>query len=525
MPTSMNINSVVHTYQAPGPNAVFTETLKIFAPALSITNSSAHPVKVYFNKYTPDNITVPANSVKEIATTTNWYQVVFDSTAVANDTVTVITVQMAGIDSLLAPLFPNLIDTSPVGNLQQNPINAGGFTWEPWAVSDGSNQVLGNDNIVKVEYYLNGQSVASNSTDFYKDFYNLIISQINAFYPANYVNPTNPAYSVAATADVTNKVRQFFEGLNLPLNDEFFGGWASMTTYDPQLALTSFALNSTNVPNLGFPYSVVGYTITNTGTGNATFTITNDANQTFSITLAAGSSAVIPTGISSGTITPTADGTTGQNYSLTKINVSAGTISLTFSGFAVKLITFAPILNIVYPLGFNETSGLPNTAYLTFVNALAAFKTTLQANHFTGRVVYLKAIPFEAQESPVWEADYVIPQIFDSPYNLVWSNIRDRVPNWISRSKMEDDTVKLVAHENSSLFYGSASLVPPSTLDDILNNDSVLKFLGNDVSSLPTPTDRKNKKIDLLTNWLLNEYLSGYSQGGVNFFINRGSIL
>lgn len=508
-------------YTSTGASSKFPEELQVFVQALGIRNNSSNPVEVFIDKYSTSSVVVPANSYKEVAVSTDWFTVVFGATSVAGDKVEVSYVVMDDM-GLLVPKFPNLIQNTVVGDIQYNPINAGMYTATPFATSDGANSIMANENIIKIEYYLNGLVTDTSSADFYKDYFNMIQTFVQSLYPTGYVPPVNPAYNPAATTQLIEQLKAAFESKGLPLNDEFYGGWASLLEYDKALARSVFGLDAVTVPRIAFPYTIIGFSLKNTGSTPATVVVTNDDNQTYTLTIPALQTVDIPTDIYNNTVVPTASTVTNNNYDLQKLEVTAGTIELSFTGFSVKMIGFAPIINIVYPLGFDEASGKPATQYTSFVNSLNAFKQQLIGAKFTGRVIYFKQIPFASQPSPVWDSEYIIPQIFDSPYTLIWERVRPYVHNMVySRSQVEEHVLRIIAWENKTLFYGSGN-PSPKTLDEVINNHSVDKFLWNDLSSITNVLDRKNAKIKILEDWLLREYNSPYAMGGLNFFFIRG---
>lgn len=559
-----------------------TVQLQHYVFSLAVQNlSSNHDVTVYINKYTNDSVIVPPNSYKEIAVTTDWYKIDFET---GHDKGAVVDrVETEDPDLLMTPLFPNLYQSknwtltndndtfvntefsttdffvvtkntasnvgysyltssggSPVtGTLSgasststnfaaklysftitdpgpvtvsvsgpvYNAINSGGYTYTPWSTSDGATSVLGADSVVKVDYYLNGvKTTKTNTSNFYATFANDIFSTVNSFYPAGYTPGENQSYDPVQFADVIVKTRNFFDSIKATsIHDQYIGGWAQMTTFNKDLSIYEFTLlkdgTATETPGLELPFTAIAFTATRVSGTSVGYSYVDASGATITGTFANDTVPVMFNSMKSFTLT------------------SNGSVKLTFSGNLLKLIDFAPIINIVYPLGFDEVSGKPLTEYQSYTTALTTFHNQLANNKFTGRVIYFKSIPFGLKEpADVWNADYIIPEYMPPAFKLVFPDIQDEVYNWYARSNMESDLIKVIAWENKSLFYhATPPVAEPASLLDVISNDSITVILGETVTGADS-TERSAFKRSTIKKFLLKEYNGAYSMGGLNFY-------
>ena len=484
-------------YTAATASDVFTNNLGYFVFSLAVLNSTSGDLTIYLNQYTNDSVVVPANSYKEIAVTTNYYRVEVSATG----SVSVTVVKSPAVESLLSPLFPNLYSPSASNNLgadiKVDPINAGGYTFTPWVASDG-NMFVGANNtgtMLDVEYYFDGQVVSfANSTNFYSDLWNTMVNQIYG----SYTIPTNVQPSPVVYPDAVSKAREFYEGLSTTyFEEEFLGGYASLQAYNEELYLMTYALDAVNYPKMVYPFKLLGFTLTATA-----------SNTTVEYWENSGDTSGDPTWHSV-TLTNVGDTVTvGTGEPTQYMQVTAGSVNVTFSGNFVSMIEFAPIINIVYPLGFDDTSGVPSSEYASFQQTLTNMRQNLQSAKFTGRVIYLRWQPFEAQPSAVWNADKWKIEKGDTPVPEVWHSIMEFVPNWYQYSPLEAAILTPIIWENRTYYYGLAQNARPTTLDDFIN-DSNITIQGN-----ATVAD----KTAFIRNLLLNEYAGSYSLGGMNTF-------
>jgi len=467
--------------------------LDYFIFSLGIYNNTANDVKVWTNKYGPadDYVLVPAGAYKEIATLTDWFEV--DAQVVASETVSIDTIRSTMLDNFLTPAYPTLYSPAGDNNLgadiKINPINLGGYMWTPWVTSSGEASISAEDAVLNVEYWLNGEHVSNtNTTDFYHDFYAMVLNVVTSFYPPGY-SPTTPT-DPTIVDEITGKINEFFAGFDAPINDEYIEGWAAITFYDDGLARTEVSLNSAGpISQYQTPFDVLSWVLEPVG-ASADVDYSSDGSTWTSTTVTAA---------------------TPFNEIARYWRVTSGEVKLTFTGHTIKLISFAPILNIFYPLGFDDTSGLPNDAFASWQNQLAAFKTTLQTRHFTGRVVYWRSRPFESVPHPVFTADQYVLNFGVKAIDLVWDKVALRSWIWTSKSRMEDDLVQAVIDQNRAYLSGVPENQWPKTLDDVLA-DANLVVYGKTVAQ---------DKLDILVEFLLNEYAGDKGLGSINYFSTR----
>ena len=461
-----------------------------FIFSLGIFNNTANDVKVWTNKYGPsDNyVLVPAGAYKEIATTTDWFKI--DAQVAGSETVSVDTVRSTMLDNFLTPAYPTLYSPAGDNNLgadiKINPINLGGYMWTPWITSSGEVSISSEEAVLNVEYWLNGEHVSNaNSTDFYNDFYNMVMNVITSFYPTGYT-PANPQ-DPTIVDEITGKIREFFAGFDAPINDEYIEGWAAITVYDDGLARTEVALNSAGpITQYQTPFEVLSWIVEPVGSA-ATIEHSMDGSTWTSLNVNA---------------------TTTVQASAKYWRVTSGEVRLTFTGYAVKMISFAPILNIFYPIGFDDASGLPNDAFASWQAQLTNFRNTLQNNKFTGRIIYWRSTPFESTPHPVFTADHYVLNFGTKAIDLVWSKVALRSWIWTSKSKMEDDLVDAVINQNLAYLNTIPQSQWPTTLDDVLADPNLVVY------GKTTPQD----KLDILVNFLLEEYAGDKGIGRINYF-------
>jgi len=517
---NLTTSSKVLQKNQPNVGTQHIQSLPYFLMSIGILNRSTNnSIKVYLQKFSDEFILISPGSYNEFAATTNWYEVEFEPSAPSTDTVVVDETHMANVEAMLTPLFPTLIQNPedeygvgyPDRDILYNPINLGGYNWQPITSGTGKPALLGAENLFEMEYWLNGRVFSTNQNNFYQDYFSFLMDSIQSLYPANYVRPINSDYDPVQTAEVLQKVKAFFDSKYLPLNDEGYGGWAALETFDRDLSLATFVLSGNLNPYIEFPFTVLGIVLKNTATsgGNITAELTtrewNDTTKVWE----EGSETI--------TLPPNTE-VTVNTLQINAITVTTGVVSVRFSGRYVKMTDFAPIINIVYPIGFDGLTDKPSDAFLTFTQALETMRDRLAQNQFTGRVLYFRALPFEAQASPVWNADFIIPEYVSRPFDLVWEEVREEVANWYSPSKFETQALTVIAWENKNIYHRATPPVFPKDLNEAMLNDSVTMFLGTDVSSFAPGTARINKKKDIIRYALLNEYRTGYGRDGINFF-------
>ena len=469
-----------------------TVKLDYFAFSMGLQNNTANDMKVWVNRYggPDDYILVPAGSYKEIATTTNFFKV--EGTIVGSETISIDLVRALGVDTLLTPVYPTAYSLAADNNLgvdiKLNPINLGGWMWTPWVTSSGEASISHEEAVLNVEYWFNGDYVSRvNSTDFYEDFFALFMGEIVNLYPPGYVPPVNPDYDPVQFDEVTKKIKEYMEAFNAPINDEYIEGWASMDVYDQGLAVTKVTLDaSTPASQYQTPFEVLGWTVRETtGTNNATVEASSNGVIWQTISLAPG----------------------GTDTSLDPTRywrVTSGSVELTFSGRAVKMIEFAPIINIFHPVAMDETTGAPADALASWQNYLSDFRDKLSDAGFSGRVVYWKSIPFYTEQRPAWSADFWRVKFGEKASKLVWDAVRNYAWNWTAHSRMEEDFIQVIIQENYN-YYVTLGNPLPTTLDDIITDPNV------SIQGVTSPPD----KLKLVTKIFLEEYSGAYSRGGL----------
>lgn len=440
----------------------------------------------------------------------------FKTTSSAVATTGTLTLQSTSFSNTLYSfkILENGPVTVSVSGPVYNPINSGGYTYTPWSTSDGSTSVLGAESVVKVDYYLNGNKTSSSSGNFYTDFANTIFDTVYNLYPPGYDPVENPQYDPTQFADVVSKLRTFFDSIKATsIHDQYIGGWARMSTYNKDLSLYSFTLDrtGTNPSSIEFPFTALGFTIQRIAGGSVDYRFVDANDVTYSTDPSSGEEDLGAPLTSDDPVIIT------NSMKRFEVLTSNAKVKITFSGNLLKLIDFAPIINIVYPLGFDETSGKPLTEYQSYTNALTAFDQQLTNNKFTGRVVYFKSIPFGVKEpADVWNADYIIPEYMPPAFKLVFPDIQEDVYNWYARSNMESDLLKVIAWENKDIYYEDGNPEPASLLD-VISNVDVHTILGQIVTGADND-EKATFKRNVIKKFLLNEYNGPYSMGGLNFF-------
>lgn len=474
---------------------LYAEDLGYFVFSLGVTNGTAAAIQVYPSKYSDDFITLAANEYKEIAVTTNYFRVEYTGTG---ETITVDVVRSPALEGLLAPLYPNLyapdidVEGSPE-DFKINPINAYGYTFTPWVTSDLSQQISDNSTLVELDYYVNGQVVSyANSTNFYSELFNMMLTQIQGFQPAGYVPPYNPEYSPTTAVDIVEKVRGLYENINdTYYEEEFLFGYAALDSYDEDLRTAVFRLDSaTDFDRVVLPFTALAFTVKAIGAG-ATLDYYTKGNS--------GSPTTVTLGAADATESVVGN---GQYFIAT-----SGEVELTFTGQRIKMMEFAPIINVVYPLGMTQTEGIPAEDFATFAQAITDFKQHLEDNKFTGRVIYFRSHTFDADASPVWNAGKWVLDQGIKPIPYVWNQIQQYVPNYHAYSRLEKDLLGPIVYENKSYYYDNDGelVVPlPETLEEVISDANV------SIRGLTTEASKK----EFLVNMLVAEYVGQYSLGG-----------
>lgn len=468
--------------------------LDYFINSIGIYNNTANDVRVWTNKYAPDNyVLVPAGAYKEVAVLTDWFKV--DGTVAGSESISIDTTRVAAAFELSTPLYSTLY--SPTGDnllgadIKIDPINLGGFVWTPWVTSSGESSISAEESVLNVEYWLNGNYVSNtSSTNFYEDFFQMLMNEVTNMYPTGFTPGVNPPLDPTSNPEVVNRIREFLGGFNAPINDEYIAGWMSMVVYDDGLARTEVFLDAAG-PNTAFqtPFEVLSWVVEPLS-GSATIEHSLDG-VTWS--------------------TPVTISTTTTFTEIAKYwRVTSGEVKLTFTGHTVKMISFAPILNIFYPIGFDDASGLPNDAFTSWQNYLSNFRSDLANRNFTGRVVYWRSVPFETTPHPLHNADQYIISMGTKPIDLVWQTVATRAWNWIPKSKLENDIVERVIDDNMAYLNTLPQEQWPKTLDDVLADLNLVVY------GETTPQG----KIDVLIRFMLEEYAGAYSTGGMTKFRN-----
>lgn len=463
------------------------ENLPFVFTSIGIRNDGDKELKIYFSKYNRDNfVLVPANSYKEVAVSSNYFEFVYTTPATSPSVV--IEVVYLVNDHFLVNRFPNLFVRDINNNyVQYNPLNTGGFFTETYAYGTSTNRPYNSDTIIKVDYWLNGQKISTDSGNFYLDLFNVLvynfITQNFSFSDVNEVLAPLPG---GQTTDLIQRIKNWWESIDRPLNDEYVGGWAKVETFDRKLSLISFVLDAGD--KIEYPFTLLGFNIENL-TSLPAQVIVHNASTSNTVTINAN------------------DTYTGNFEPANRFEVVSGKVRITFSGHLVKMLEFAPIINIFYPLGFDETSGVPNDAYTKFLNDLASFEAFLAGIKFSGRVIKYKWVSHRAQESDVWNADYQKIRFLDQTIKLPFPEIRPLLRDWYAYAKIEDFIIEMVHNDNYSVL---GPYNRPRNLEEVVNNDNITFVLGKDFSSVPPP-QRAQEKRKFLLEVLKEQYLGQYA--------------
>jgi hypothetical protein len=467
--------------------------LNFFFYGIGIKNTTSSRVKVYFDEYNPDSyVIVDANHYEELDFVGNWFRYEFlDSLPFYNLEVTVFTLSS---NDFLVPRFPNLYIADPNNPSQYylyNPLNQDGFMTETWNFGEGS-LPYNSESIVEVDYWVMGQKIPVTSLNFKDALFNAIVTNlITTTYPYSTVNEVLSILPGGQESEIISKVKNFFSSLDTPLNDEFFGGWAKLQYFDRKLSLLSY--NLTSGDKLYLPFPILGFTVKN---------LSSSSNASFTTKLGGPSGTVV--------VSDTIPAGQEKYYHLVEIDyleVTSGNVEVKFHGTLAKLLSYAPVVNIYYPFGFDETSGQPTQAYTTFQNQLAELENQLANSLFTGRVVKYKWVAHQPQHVEVWDADHFQYKIIEPTIKTPYKDIQPYLKDWYAYNKFEEKLIERVYYDNQSAFP-----VEPKTMDDIINNNSANIILFVDFSSVPVaqrPTEKRR-----FIDWLLQrEYLGLYGKG------------
>lgn len=466
--------------------------------ALGITNKGNVPVKVYLSESNPNSyVVVDANSYKEVSVSSNYIKFVYDATGLYDITFEIFSLFSEGF---LAPRFPNLYVQDINGNrVLYNPLTTEGFFTETYSYGDSLavNRPYNSETMLEVDYWFNGQKLSSTDGTFSGDFFTTLIQNfITSVFPYSNVNDVLRPLPGGQTADIINKIKDYWQQIDRPINDEYVGGWAKLESFDRKLSLLNFVLSAGD--KIEFPFTVLGFNIENLDSASsATVRIYNDSSYTDQ------------------TISPSSN-YVGNLEPATKFEVLSGLVKISFSGYAVKMLTFAPIINIYYPIGFDETSGLPNDAYTLFQNQLTEFENWLANAKFSGRVFKYKWVQHVPETRNVWDADYYQITFADSKIPLPFDELRLYLRDWYAYSQLEKQIISRVWDENYSVLgqYGK-----PKDMNEIINNDNIVYVLGQDFSGYAAGTARRNAKKEFLRRVLLEGYLGNYA-GTLTYSIN-----
>ncbi len=429
--------------------------------SVAVLNNTANDVKVWVDRYAraDEYILIPPGAYKEIATLTSYIKV--DATVVGSEVVTVDVSRLVGISDLVTPVYPNLwspaAENGTGTDIKLNPINLGGYFWTPWVTSTGEAAPSWKDAMLNVEYWLNGEFVSNvNSTNFYEELFQMINDYIVSLYPPGYEPAINPTYTPQQLDDVTRAISNYFASLDAPINDEFIGGWANMAVYDDGLARSEFILNAaTDINSLQTPFPVLNYIVEALDGADVTFEVSTNGVLWTSHTVPANTTEVF-------------------NEYTQYWRVTSGAMKLTFSGAAVKMIEFAPMINIFYPIGIDDTSGLPVDAFQSWQDYLNAFKEKLAASQFTGRVIYWRALPFTSDPHPVYNADKVLGKLLEEKVNLVWEEVRRRAAVPYAWSNVENIMLDAIYNENFNYYLGLGRR--PESLTEVVLDPNVTAY-------------------------------------------------
>lgn len=468
-----------------------SETLDFVYTSIAVTNRSDKDIRIYFSNYNRDSFSVvPAGAYKEFAVSSNYFY--FEHIGTPSTIDVTIEVLYFANNRFLVNRFPNLFVQDINGNyIQYDPLNTNGFLTETYAFGDATNRPYNSETIISVDYWLNGQKVSTSSGNFYNDLFNTLITNlITSNFPFSEVNDVLRPLPGGSMSEIATRIKNWWESIDRPLNDEYVGGWARLESFDKNLSLVNFVLEPGD--KIEFPFTLLGFNIENVGSAVATVEVFDDALS------------------STKTINPN-DTYVGTFERARRFVVNSGRVRLTFSGYLIKMLDFAPIINIYYPLGFDETSGLPNEAYTKFLNELNAFETYLSGIRFSGRVIKYKWVPYKPQDREVWNADYQHIHFKDESIKLPFEEIRPFLRDWYAYAQIENFILSRVWDENYSVLGPHNK---PKNLEEVINDDNIVVVLGRNFSSF-APPQRAQEKKEFLMKILKSQYLDNYA-GSLN---------
>ncbi len=455
--------------------------------SVGILNKGSAPVTVYFSESNLNAYTiVDANSYAEFSVATNYLRFAYNSTGTYDLRFDVVKIPS---DSLNAPRFPNLYVQDINGNyVLYNPLTTDGFFTETYSYGSGlaTNRPYNSETMLEVDYWFNGVKLSSTDGTFSSDIFSSLIQNfITSSFPFSDVNDVLRPLPGGQTTEVIQRIRTFWEQLDRPINDEYVGGWAKLSEFNRKLNLLEFVLDSGD--KIEFPFTLLGFNIENLDSTPSQVRVYNDS--TFN------------------------DYTVSTSYignlePATRFEVLSGKVKLSFTGYLVRMIDFAPIVNIYYPIGFDETSGQPNDAYTLFLNELTKFENNLANAKFTGRVFKYKWVQHVPETRHVWDADYYDITFNDKKLPLPFEDVRLYLKDWYMYSEVEKKILSSVWDENYSVLglYGK-----PSSINDVINNDNIVFVLGQNFSVYPPGTQRRQAKREFLKRVLYQVYLGNYA--------------
>lgn len=460
--------------------------------SLGIKNRGNGDVKLQISKYSPlSYIVVPANSFSEVAAVGNYIKFEYITGTSYDLEITYLTYST---DTFNVPRFPNLIVQGNDSNdYVYNPINMDGFFTETYNFGQTTYKPYNSESLIEVDYYFNGTKLAASAQNFYNVFFNNFIQTfITSTYPFSSVNEVLQILPAGQESELVARIKNFFTQIDRPLVDEYVSGWARLTSFDRSLSLLKYNLNAGD--KIQFPFYLMGFIVKNNGSTNASLNYQKDSLPPVTINLTPGQQEFI------------------QFQETNIIEVLSGTnIELSFTGYLVKLLEFAPIINIYYPLGFDESTGKPAEAYTTFINWLTQFENRLADAKFTGRVIKYKWVQHRAQEHFVYDADYWNVVLSEKKIPLPLEEIRPFLRDWYAYSKYEIDLVRRVIDQN----YNSITVIPKD-LNEVIEDDNITIILYRDFSSFTPGPNRKTAKRSFIVELLMQEYLGPYGRGGLS---------
>lgn len=482
----------------------FNNQTGIFRPgyvyhSIGITNKGNLPVKVIFSESAVDSyVVVDPNSYKEVAISSNYLAYEYlgtTATPVYNLTVELVKFTNEG---LLTPRFPNLFVQDISGNyVLYNPLNTDGFYTETYNYGSALNRPYNSETMIYVDYWFNGQKLSSSDGNFYADFFGALIENfITSTFSYSSVNDVLRPLPGGQTSEIVSRIRNYWQQIDRPINDEYVGGWAKIESFNRQLKLLTFTLETGD--KIEFPFTLLGFNIENLGTTTATVRVYTNSSTYTDKTINVSETYI------------------GNLEPAIKFEVVSGTVKLSFSGYLVKLIEFAPIVNIYYPIGFDENSGQPNTVYTLFQNQLADFENYLTGIKFTGRVFKYKWVQHVPETREVWNADYYMFNYVDKNLKLPFEDVRLLLRDWYAYSVLEEQILSRVWDENYSVLGVTGR---PKDINEVIMNDNIVVVLGRNFSSYTSGSARRTAKREFLKDVLINAYTGNYA-GSLNFALS-----